>query len=337
MMPTTLLLPRLWVNGNLPGAFLILDTTELPLICWTILMSSEGRTRHDDTSRPFRTYAGTPDGSWPVETGCSVTFQSGFSGSTGMSRHGPGLLQTLRLLRQMTWLRPSRSLLYMSSAISRGVIQFRITSRGLILGGTWYGSLKYHILYWTPLRPFLTTQPMLILVLSLLTRRFLLSSGGPDILPTHTRSSATSEPKYTVHWGILMCFIIWRRLFAWYREYNLSGACCNRCRLRRGGVEVHGMEQYDFCVVFYDTLLDLVVILLHLRFLADLWRFSLFYSVVFRNLIMTSCLIEWMLEWLMKNVCNYWMNEGMKILGKIEVLPVLASCTDWVWVNSHMC
>jgi len=150
MMPTTLLLPRLWVNGNLPGAFLILDTTELPLIHWTILMSPGGRTRDDDTSRPFRTYAGTPDGSWPATTWWSITCQSGFLGSTGMSRHGPGLLQTLRLLRQMTWPRPSRSLLYMSSAISRGVIRFRITSRGLILGGTWDGSLEYRILLWTP-------------------------------------------------------------------------------------------------------------------------------------------------------------------------------------------
>ena len=134
MMPTTLLLPHSWVNGNLPGAFLILDTTELPLIRWTILMSLGGRTRDNDTSRPFRTYAGTPDGSWPAATRWFVTCQSGFLGSTCMSRHGPGLLQTLRLLRQMTWPRPSRSLLYMFSAISRGVIRFRITSHGLILG-----------------------------------------------------------------------------------------------------------------------------------------------------------------------------------------------------------
>jgi len=31
------------------------------------------------------------------------------------------------------------------------------------------------------------------------------------------------------------------------------------------------------------------------------------------------------------------MNEGMKILGKMEVLPVMVSCTDWAWVNSRMC
>jgi len=136
MRTTTILFPRLSVNGNLPRAFLILDTTELSLIRWTILLSPGGRTRDDNTSRPFRTYAGTLDGSWPAATRWSVTCQSGFLGSTGMSRHGPGLLQTLRLLRQMTWSRPSQSLLYMSSAISRGVIRFRITSRGLILRGT---------------------------------------------------------------------------------------------------------------------------------------------------------------------------------------------------------
>ena len=134
MRTTTLLFPRLSVNGNLPGAFVILDTIELPLIRWTILMSPGARMRDDDTSRPFMTYAGTPDGSWPTATGWPVTCQSGFLGSTGMSRLFPGLLQTLSFLQQMTWPRPSRSLLYMSSTISRGVIRLRITSRGLILG-----------------------------------------------------------------------------------------------------------------------------------------------------------------------------------------------------------
>jgi len=62
-------------------------------------MSSGDRTRDDDTSRPFRTYAGTPDESWPTKTGGSVTCQSGFLGSTGMSRLFPGLLQTLGVLR----------------------------------------------------------------------------------------------------------------------------------------------------------------------------------------------------------------------------------------------
>jgi len=48
-------------------------------------MSSGGRTRDDETLRPFRTDVGTLDGSWPTKTGGSVTFQSGFLGSTGMS------------------------------------------------------------------------------------------------------------------------------------------------------------------------------------------------------------------------------------------------------------
>ena len=120
----------------------------------------------------------------------------------------PGLLQTLGVLWQGRWLWPLWSLLYMSSANRRGVIWFWITSHGAILGGTWDGYVVYHILLWTPLRPFLTTQLMPIIVLSLPTRRLLLSSSGSDILPTHTRSSAISEPKWTVQWGILMCFVI---------------------------------------------------------------------------------------------------------------------------------
>jgi len=122
----------------------------MPLIRWTILMSSGSRTRDDETLRPFRTYAGTPDGSWTAKTRGPVTCQSGFLGSTGMSRLFPDLQQTLGLLRKGTWIWPSWSLLYMSSAIKRGVIWFRITSRGLILGGTWDSSVEYHILLWTP-------------------------------------------------------------------------------------------------------------------------------------------------------------------------------------------
>ena len=248
MTSTTLLLLHLWVNGDLSGAFLILDTTEMPLIPWTILMSPGGRTRDDDTSPHFRTYAGTPDGSWPAETGGFVTCQSGFLGSTGMSRLFPGLLQTLGVLRRMTWPRPSQSLLYMSSAISWGVIRFRITSRGLIYM-RWFVRVSHPIL--NPLRPFLTTQLMPLLVVSLLTRRLLLSNSGADILSTHTRSSATSGPEWTVQWDILLCFIIQRRLCAWCRAYSLSGACWRRCRLHGGGVGVHGMDQYDLCSFFF--------------------------------------------------------------------------------------
>ena len=79
---------------------------------------------------PFQDICWYSHGSLPAETGWSVTCQSGFVGSTSMSRHGPGFLHTLSLLWEMMWPRPSRSLLYMSSAISRGVIWFRITSHG---------------------------------------------------------------------------------------------------------------------------------------------------------------------------------------------------------------
>ncbi|RHN66929.1 putative immunoglobulin/major histocompatibility complex [Medicago truncatula] len=96
----------------------------MPLIQWTILMSSGCRTRDNETLRPFRTYASAPDGSWPANTRGYVTCQSGFLGSTSMSKLFPGLLQTLGLLRQGTWLWPSQSLLYMSSASRRGVIYF---------------------------------------------------------------------------------------------------------------------------------------------------------------------------------------------------------------------
>jgi len=44
----------------------------------------------------------------------------------------------------------------------------------------------------------------------------------------------------------------------------------SRCQLHGGGVGVDGMERYDFCSFFYDFLLDLVVNLLHLLFLAFL-------------------------------------------------------------------
>jgi len=51
-----------------------------------------------------------------------------------------------------------------------------------------------------PLRPFLIMQLLPLLVLSLFTRRLLLSSSGLDILQTHTRSLTTSEPEWTVQW-----------------------------------------------------------------------------------------------------------------------------------------
>jgi len=206
--------------------------------------------------------------------------QSGFLGSTSMSKLFPGLLQTSSFLRQMTWPRPSQSFLYMSSAISRGVIHIQITSRGLILGGTWNGSLEYHILLWTPLRPFRTTQLMPLLVLSLLTRRFFLRSSGPDILPTHTRSSTTSGPEWTMQWPILLCFIIRRRLCTWWRAYSLSGACWSRCRLRGGGVGVHWSRVLWYFLGFLWHFERFGCNPITFALFALLWHFSLFYSCV---------------------------------------------------------
>jgi len=76
----------------------------------------------------------------------------------------------------------------------------------------WFCRVSHPIV--NPLLSFLITQLMPILVLSLPTRRLLLSSSGPEILQTHTRSSTTSEPEWTMQWGILMCLVIQRRFFA---------------------------------------------------------------------------------------------------------------------------
>ncbi|AES62467.1 hypothetical protein MTR_1g100190 [Medicago truncatula] len=60
----------------------------------------------------------------------------------------------------------------------------------------WFVRVSHPIV--NPLRPFLTTQLMPILVPSLPTRRLLLSSNESDILLTHIKSSTTSEPEWTV-------------------------------------------------------------------------------------------------------------------------------------------
>jgi len=115
-----------------------------------------------------------------------------------------------------------------------------------------------------------------------------------NILSTHTTSSTTSEPKWTVQWGILMCLVI-QRFFAWCRTSSPSGAFWSRYRLRRGGVGVHGSRvlwcflgffYYHFSS-FFMTLSDMDVIVIHLRFLAFLWHYQLFYYFIFRNLIMS--------------------------------------------------
>jgi len=48
-MKITCMMPRLWVDENLPGALLILDISEPGLTRWSMLMSSGGRMRVDET------------------------------------------------------------------------------------------------------------------------------------------------------------------------------------------------------------------------------------------------------------------------------------------------
>jgi len=110
-------------------------------------------------------------------------------------------------------------------------------------------------------------------LLFLPTRRLLLSSSGPDSLPTHSRSSATSELEWRLQWGILMCFQILSLLVLW-RASGPSITLCRRCRFRGGGggVIVHTRIKVFFVFFchlyifryFYDTLADMVVICLHL-------------------------------------------------------------------------
>ena len=98
---------RMWVDGNLPRGFLMLDTSEEGWIQWSILMSPGGRTSTDETWRLFRTYVSTLDGSWSAKPGWCVTCRSRFWGSTTMFRPFPDLLRQLSLLSQCMWLRPS--------------------------------------------------------------------------------------------------------------------------------------------------------------------------------------------------------------------------------------
>jgi len=125
----------------------------------------------------------------------------------------------------------------------------------------WFYRISHPIV--NPLRSFLTTQLMLILVLSLPTRRLMLSSSGPDILRTHTRSSATSVPEWRVQWGFLMCFQILSLLALWM-AYGPSIAFCRRCRFRGGGlgVIVHKTSRVFFlCFPDICTYLDVFMTL----------------------------------------------------------------------------
>ena len=152
---------------------------------------------------------------------------------------------------------------------------------------------------------------MPLLVLSLLTRRLLLSSSGSGILPTHTRSSTTSGPEWTVQWGILMYFVIQRRLCAWCRACSLSGACWSRCRLRGGGV--HGMDQYDLCSFFLwhfvgfgckHITLALFSVFMTLFVILFRFFFSIFFVIyLWVNAWLNECLNKW---WKMYAWMNVW-------------------------------
>jgi len=89
---------RMWVDGNLPGVILMLDTLEVWWIQWSIVMSSGGCTSTNETSRLFKTYAGTPDGSWSANRRWCVTCRSEFWGTTTMFIPFPYLLRRCGLL-----------------------------------------------------------------------------------------------------------------------------------------------------------------------------------------------------------------------------------------------
>jgi len=186
-----------------PGGLLILDTSEDWWIRWSIVMSSGGRTSTDETWHLFRTYVGTSNRSWPAKPGWCVTWRSGFWASTAMFEPFPDLLHWLGLLSQQRWLRASWSLPSMSLASSRGVSRSRRARSGCIQMGTLNGSIKYLILLSSALLSFLSTQ-----FPDLCTRRLLLSNSGPDILLTHSRSSATSKSEWRMQWGFQMWFQI---------------------------------------------------------------------------------------------------------------------------------
>jgi hypothetical protein len=129
-------LTRLWVDGNLIGAFLIVDTIEAQLIWWTIIMSFGGRTSLGETWRLSGPYAGTPDGSWPAKTRCVITCRNEFWGNTTMSKPFSDLLRRLGILSKRIWLWPSWNLLPMSLANRRGVVWSRRQRCGSMRWGT---------------------------------------------------------------------------------------------------------------------------------------------------------------------------------------------------------
>jgi len=75
--------------------------------------------------------------------------------------------------------------------------------------------------YVASLHPLLSTQ-----LVSLLARRLLLSSSGPDSFSTHSRLLRTLEPRWIVLWRIMMCFHI-LSLWAFWWESGRSITLCS--------------------------------------------------------------------------------------------------------------
>jgi len=135
----------------------------------------------------------------------------------------------------------------MSLPNNRGVSRSRRARSWCIQMVILNGSTKYPILLRSALLPFLSTQ-----FWDLSTRRFLLSSNVIDILPIHSRSSTTSEPEWRMQWWFLM----WLPIHSFSAFWRASGPiipCLMRCRLRGGGVRVHGSSSrllfFEFCII----------------------------------------------------------------------------------------
>jgi len=97
-----------------------------------------------------------------------------------------------------------------------GVGRSQRWNRGSMRKSTSNGSIVYLTLCSESLRLLLSTQLM-----SLLTKRLLLSSSGPESFPTHSRSLTTSGAEWIVLCRILMCLHI-LSLSALWRAFGQS-------------------------------------------------------------------------------------------------------------------
>jgi len=238
---------RLWVDGNLKGGSLMLNTSETCWIWWSIVMYTGGHTSADETWRLFRMCAGTPDKSWPKNKRWCVTFPSGFWGSTNMFRLFPNLLLRLCLLPQLMWLLPSWSLLCMSLPNSRGVTWSRTTSLGSIQICALGGSTVYPILLSSTL-----LQSLTLSCRDLSTRIFFLTKTGPDILLIHCRSLALAawEAEWSMRWRFWRWFQIHSSSTFWRASRPII-ACLTSIWFHGGGLGVI-VHRSSNSVLFYD-------------------------------------------------------------------------------------